>query len=128
MAVMYACYHTRLPAWSRPDSPYWGRTGGSSSRPRNRGRVRLTIKSVEGSRTLGISSTAPHNKSLQVSLRVLHQAFILSRCAPPRGHLNSDVIWLPKTPMAFSEQQLKQIDRQVGALCERRAPAHVRDK
>ena len=30
--------------------------------------------------------------------------------------------------MAFSDQQLKRIERQVGALCERRAPAHVRDE
>jgi DUF3024 family protein len=30
--------------------------------------------------------------------------------------------------MAFSDRQLKQIERHVGALCERRAPAHVRDK
>jgi hypothetical protein len=30
--------------------------------------------------------------------------------------------------MAFSQQQLKQIERHVGGLCERRAPAHVRDQ
>jgi Protein of unknown function (DUF3024) len=30
--------------------------------------------------------------------------------------------------MAFSAQQLKEIEHQVGGLCERRAPAHVRDK
>jgi hypothetical protein len=30
--------------------------------------------------------------------------------------------------VAFSDQQLKQIERQVRGLCKRRAPAHVRHK
>jgi hypothetical protein len=30
--------------------------------------------------------------------------------------------------MAFSEMELKQIEREVGGLCERRVPAHVQDK
>src|SRR6266568_8539521 len=42
--------------------------------------------------------------------------------------LTQFVIWLLLIPMAFSDQQLKQIERQVGGLCERRSPAHVRDK
>ena len=30
--------------------------------------------------------------------------------------------------MAFSEMELKQIEREVGGLCKRRAPAHLQDK
>jgi hypothetical protein len=30
--------------------------------------------------------------------------------------------------MSFSEKDLKRIDQVVGALCERRSPAHLRDK
>ena len=30
--------------------------------------------------------------------------------------------------MAFSEQQLKRIEREVGGLCERRAPVAVKDR
>ncbi len=30
--------------------------------------------------------------------------------------------------MAFSEQQLRQIERDVGGLCERRAPLDLKDR
>jgi Protein of unknown function (DUF3024) len=42
--------------------------------------------------------------------------------------VNSAVICLLLIPKAFSDQQLKQIERHVGGLCERRAHADVRQK
>ena len=45
-----------------------------------------------------------------------------------RRPVNSTVIWLLLTSMAFSDEQLREIERHVGGLCERRAPAHVREQ